>query len=97
MTELTVNPANAMASNIADKPQSVWQLRWQRLRRNRGAMLGGIVLLILVLFAAGAPVYERLMGIDVNDTNLLRRFEAPTPKHLLGTDEAGKRPAKSPC
>jgi peptide/nickel transport system permease protein len=90
MTELMVDPANAMASNIADKPQSVWQLRWLRLRRNRVAMLGGIVLLILVLFAAGAPVYEQLMGIDVNDTNLLRRFEAPTAKHLLGTDEAGR-------
>lgn len=89
MTELAAD-SNPSAATIADQPQSVWQLRWRRLRRNRVAMLGGIVLLLLVLFAASAPVYERVMGIDVNDTNLLRRFEAPSAQHLLGTDEAGR-------
>lgn len=90
MTDLTVDPGPTGAPVIADQPQSVWQLRWRRLRRNRIAMLGGIVLLLLVLFAASAPVYERLMGIDVNDTNLLRRFEPPSAQHPLGTDEAGR-------
>lgn len=90
MTELTAEPSPTGAPVIADQPQSVWQLRWRRLRRNRVAMLGGIVLLLLVLFAASAPVYERLMGIDVNDTNLLRRFEPPSAQHPLGTDEAGR-------
>lgn len=90
MTDLTAEPSPTGASVIADQPQSVWQLRWRRLRRNRVAMLGGIVLLLLVLFAASAPVYEQLMGIDVNDTNLLRRFEPPSAQHPLGTDEAGR-------
>lgn len=90
MTDLTAEPSPTGAPVIADQPQSVWQLRWRRLRRNRVAMLGGIVLLLLVLFAASAPVYERLMGIDVNDTNLLRRFEPPSAQHPLGTDEAGR-------
>ncbi len=30
------------------------------------------------------------MGVDVNDTDLLRRFAPPSPQHLLGTDEAGR-------
>ena len=90
MTEAPADPASAIAPDIADKPQSVWQLRWRRLRRNRVAMLGAVVLLMLILFAAGAPAYEWLTGIDVNDTNLLKRFEAPTAKHWLGTDEAGR-------
>ena len=90
MTELNLAPGNADAPAIADKPQSVWHLRWRRLRRNRVAMLGAIVLILLALFAAGAPAYERLMGIDVNDTDLLHRFAAPSPQHLLGTDEAGR-------
>jgi hypothetical protein len=42
------------------------------------------------LFAAGAPVYERLMGVNVNDTNLLNRFSPPSAQHVLGTDEAGR-------
>jgi len=77
-------------ATLADKPQSVWQLRWRRLRRNRAAMLGAIVLILLALFAAGAPVYEKLMGVDVNDTDLLNRFSPPSAEHLLGTDEAGR-------
>lgn len=90
MTELTVGTTSAIAPDIADKPQSVWQLRWRRLRRNRVTMLGAIVLLLLIVFAAAAPVYEQLMGIDVNDTDLLHRFAAPSAQHLLGTDEAGR-------
>ena len=90
MTELIAGNAPAAASAVADRPQPVWQLRWRRLRRNRAAVLGGIVLLLLVLFAASAPLYERLMGVDVNDTNLLARFAPPSTQHLLGTDEAGR-------
>jgi len=90
MTELIAGNAPAAASAVADRPQPVWQLRWRRLRRNRAAVLGGIVLLLLVLFAASAPLYERLMGVDVNDTNLLARFAPPSTHHLLGTDEAGR-------
>lgn len=80
----------AAAVTLADKPQSVWQLRWRRLRRNRAAMLGAVVLILLALFAAGAPVYEKLMGVDVNDTDLLNRFSPPSAQHLLGTDDAGR-------
>lgn len=75
---------------LADKPQSVWQLRWRRLRRNRAALLGAAVLILLVLFAAGAPVYEKWMGVDVNDTDLLNRFSPPSAEHWLGTDDAGR-------
>jgi peptide/nickel transport system permease protein len=84
-------PLTAATTNtIADRPQSVWQLRWRRLARNRVAMLGGLVLILLALFAAGAPLYERLMGVNVNDTNLLNRFAPPSAQHILGTDEAGR-------
>jgi len=90
MTDHATLPLPVAAPTIADKPQSVWQLRWRRLSRNRVAMLGGVVLILLALFAAGAPVYERVMGINVNDTNLLNRFSPPSAQHILGTDEAGR-------
>lgn len=90
----TIEPSSvavvATLAPIADKPQSVWQLRWRRLLRNRAAMLGAVVLILLALFAAGAPVYEKLMGVDVNDTDLLNRFSPPSAQHLLGTDDAGR-------
>ncbi len=84
-----VTTANTL-STLADKPQSVWQLRWRRLRRNRAAMLGAVVLILLALFSASAPLYEKLMGVDVNDTDLLNRFSPPSAQHLLGTDDAGR-------
>lgn len=91
MTETTTAlPLAAPGVSIADRPQSVWQLRWRRLAKNRVAMLGAVVLILLALFAAGAPLYERLMGVNVNDTNLLNRFSPPSAQHILGTDEAGR-------
>jgi peptide/nickel transport system permease protein len=90
MNERAALPVAMAVTSIADRPQSVWQLRWRRLLHNRAAMAGGLVLILLALFAAGAPVYERVMGVDVNDTDLLRRFAPPSAQHLLGTDEAGR-------
>jgi peptide/nickel transport system permease protein len=92
MTETTSTalPLAVSGVSIADRPQSVWQLRWRRLAKNRVAMLGAVVLILLALFAAGAPVYERLMSVNVNDTNLLNRFSPPSAQHILGTDEAGR-------
>ena len=89
-SSISATPDAAGANMLADKPQSVWQLRWRRLLRNRAAMLGAAVLIFLTLFAAGAPLYEKLMGVDVNDTDLLNRFSPPSAEHLLGTDEAGR-------
>ena len=89
-SNITTNSAAMPSLAVADKPESVWQLRWRRLLRNRAAMAGAVVLVLLALFAAGAPVYERLMGVDVNDTDLLNRFSPPSAEHLLGTDEAGR-------
>ena len=89
-SSISATPDAAGANMLADKPQSVWQLRWRRLLRNHAAMLGAAVLIFLTLFAAGAPLYEKLMGVDVNDTDLLNRFSPPSAEHLLGTDEVGR-------
>jgi len=78
------------AAEIAERPESVWQLRWQRLRQNRAALAGALVLAILVLFVLAAPLYEWAYGLDVNDTDLLNRFRPPSARHLLGTDDAGR-------
>jgi peptide/nickel transport system permease protein len=75
---------------LADRPESVWQLRWRRLAKNRAAMAGALVLLLLVVLVAAAPLYEWAFGVDVNDTDLLARFAGPSRAHLLGTDDAGR-------
>ena len=90
MSQPIQNTPIVPVTGLTDRPESVWQLRWRRLVRNRAALLGAAVLILLALFAAGAPVYEKLMGVDVNDTDLLNRFSPPSAEHLLGTDDAGR-------
>lgn len=90
MSQPIQNTPIVPVTGLADRPESVWQLRWRRLVRNRATLLGAAVLILLALFSAGAPVYEKLMGVDVNDTDLLNRFSPPSAEHLLGTDDAGR-------
>ena len=70
--------------------EGVWRLRWRRLRRDRPAMAGGAVLLLLALAAISASLWEAALGVSGVETDLLGRFEPPGGPHLLGQDEAGR-------
>ena len=67
-----------------------WRLRWRALRRNRSALIGGCVLLVLLGACCGADLLERGLGVSGVRTDLLSRFSPPSAKHLLGTDDAGR-------
>lgn len=58
-----------------------------RLRRNRLAVFGLIIIVILVLTALFAPW---IAPYDYATQNLAEAFESPSWKHLLGTDEFGR-------
>jgi len=57
------------------------------LRRNRGAMVGLIVLAVFLICAVFAPL---LAPYDPTDSNLGRALEKPSAEHILGTDELGR-------
>jgi peptide/nickel transport system permease protein len=42
--------------------RSPWQIAWRRLRRDRVALGGGVVVVLLVLVALGAPLIVALLG-----------------------------------
>ncbi len=58
-----------------------------RLRRNRLAVLGLVVIVILVLTAVFAPL---LAPYHYASQNLMEAFEPPSWTHPLGTDEFGR-------
>lgn len=55
--------------------------------RNRGATLGAVVLIVLVVVAIAAPL---VVGYDPIEQNLRARLEPPGPAHPMGTDNFGR-------
>lgn len=60
---------------------------WRRFRRNRLAVIGIVILLILVATAIAAPL---LTPHEPNRITLGQRFTGITSEHWLGTDETGR-------
>jgi ABC-type dipeptide/oligopeptide/nickel transport system permease subunit len=54
--------APAVAEAGAIEGRSPWQIAWRRLRRDRVALGGGVVVVLLVLVALGAPLIVALLG-----------------------------------
>lgn len=80
------NNANAGKSERKKRvPMIVLTLR--RLRKNKGAMIGLIVLILLILVAVLAPV---LAPYPYEQTDLFNTFATPSREHLFGTDELGR-------
>ena len=71
------------------KSQKTSQFReiWRRLKRNRAAIAGGIIVLLFVATALLAPW---LSPYPPNEGDLTKRLQAPDREHLLGTDPLGR-------
>lgn len=70
-----------------DRPNSLWSDAWRRLRRNRLAVAGLVVLAVLIFVAAFGPW---LTPYDFLTQNLDARNLAPTLSHPFGTDDLGR-------
>lgn len=64
----------------------VTEVLWQRLRRNRMAMAGALIVLGMFVLAAIAP----LASGDPGAIDIGRRLQPPGWSHLLGTDDLGR-------
>lgn len=57
---------------------------------HRPALIGGVLLAILVVLTAAAPLIERAIGIDSITLDLAAMLNGPSAAHPLGTDEVGR-------
>ncbi|MDH3596226.1 MAG: ABC transporter permease [Rhodospirillales bacterium] len=80
----------AGAAYAAGPPQTVRAILWRRFLRHRLAVASLIVLALLVLAALAAPLAEAAFGLDATRVSLLERFQPPSARHWLGTDELGR-------
>ena len=60
---------------------------WRRLKRNRAAIVGGIIVLLFVVIALLAPL---IAPYAPNEGDLTKRLKPPSGEHLLGTDPLGR-------
>lgn len=62
----------------------------RRLARRPLAMASAAILMLVALLALLASLFAQWSGIDPNAVDLLSRFEPPSVRHWLGTDDIGR-------
>lgn len=72
-----------------DKGTSLWKDAWLRLRHNRAAMAGLVILAIIALTCIVLPSIPGLLQ-NPNTTNLLERNLQFSKAHWFGTDHLGR-------
>ena len=86
---MTIQTKIAAAGRPTYKKQSKVLDVWRRLRKNRGAIIGLIIILVIILTAVLCPLfldYEQ----DIVKQNISERLQFPSLQHLLGTDTLGR-------
>ena len=68
-------------------PENRFRRSWAKLKRNKAALVGGVLLLVYVLSAFLAP---GLLPGNPSAPNLINSLETPTLKDPLGTDALGR-------
>ena len=74
-------------SVYTEKKQSLWLDTWRRLRKNKAAVIGLVILMLLLLIAIFA---DRIAPFDYRAQDLNAIFLRPNSVNLFGTDNFGR-------
>ncbi|MCK9518817.1 MAG: ABC transporter permease [Dehalococcoidia bacterium] len=72
------------------KQRGLWQQAWQRLLKNRLAVIGGALLIVLIILAFAAAVVPALENYAPDKPAPRDAFQGPNSEHYLGTDNLGR-------
>lgn len=87
-----------MSNNVVDnnvktedkkKKRGQWSEAWRMLKRNKMAMIGLGILVVLILLAVFADVIADYDEVAIK-MNTAIRLQGPSKSHILGTDELGR-------
>lgn len=71
------------------KQRGQWAEAWHRLKKNKGAMVGLVIVIILIFIALFSGVFLDY-DTDVVGVNTPERLQGPSAQHIMGTDEYGR-------
>jgi len=67
--------------------ESLWRDAWRRLLKNKMAVAGGIILLLMIATAVLTPW---IAPYEYDEQNLSEQYQPPNWKHWMGTDMKGR-------
>jgi peptide/nickel transport system permease protein len=77
-----------MSNDVKKRKKSgPWREVWRRLKQNKSAIFGLIVIVTLILVAIFA---DQIAPYGYDDQNLRERFQTPNSAHWFGTDNFGR-------
>jgi oligopeptide transport system permease protein len=85
--ELRAQSPRSDVETSTGRPTSLWRDAWRRLLRNKLAVAGGVVVILLVVIALAA---DFLAPYSYTKTNFGRLNEGPTRAYPFGTDQLGR-------
>ena len=86
---MTTSKKQAPDTAPVKKQRGQWAEVWHRLRKNKGAMVGLTIVVILIFIALFSGVFLDY-DTDVIGVNTAERLQPPSAKHIMGTDEYGR-------
>lgn len=76
-----------LAEERKNETMGPWQIAWKKFRKNKIAMAGLIIFVLIVLAVVFVPM---IMNLNVNDYDFSKKYLPPSGEHLLGTDQQGR-------
>ena len=62
---------------------------WHQLRKNKGAIMGLVLLVVIIVVALGSPYFFDY-ETQVIANNIKERMQPPSAEHWFGTDDMGR-------
>lgn len=72
---------------VIEKPESRLKSMWEALRKNKAALFGLFVIIVLIIIAIIGPY---ITPYDPNEQILLDKSQTPSSAHWFGTDNLGR-------
>ncbi|CAM4075978.1 nickel transporter permease [Lederbergia lenta] len=84
MAQQTVQPTVRKQSN---PKVEYYKTIWKRLRKNKAAVVGGILILFFIVTSIIGPLFT---SYDPNEVDILNKVQGPSAEHWFGTDNFGR-------